>query len=224
MILSRICHVGSGWSPRCCLPGLLLVLLTVGPLHGEDFLTGAGATLPGPLYRSWASAYQESEGVRIDYAAVGSSEGMRRLFAGETDFGATDIVIAARNGRTPVHIPTCVGAVAVVFHLPGITQIDLTPGIIADIFGGRIERWNHPALALLNPALPLPGLPITPIFRSDGSGTTYLFTDFLSLTDREWSATVGTGSRVRWVCGIGVEGNGNIAAFVEKIHLPQSRH
>jgi phosphate transport system substrate-binding protein len=191
---------------------------------GVPDLVGAGATFPYPLYRAWFSEFERREGVRINYFAVGSSEGMRLLGRGEADFAATDkpSVARAAMGRGPcgrVVIPMVRGPLVLGYHLPPspdtAVALRLDVGTLADIFAGRVNRWNDPRIRALNPGRSLPAVPIVVVHRADGSGTSRAFSDFLS-TSRRWTvSTAGDTSEVQWPVGIPAEGNAGVALEVK---------
>jgi len=185
-------------------------------------LTGAGATFPYPLYSKWFSEYAKLTGVRINYQSIGSGGGIRQLSEGTVDFGASDSPMsdeemAKAKGGPILHIPTILGAVVVTYNLPGVTTpIKLTPQVIADIFSGRITKWSDTRITSLNPGVTLPNSDILVVHRSDGSGTTYIFTDYLSKAVPAWNASVGKGKEVKWPAGLGAKGNEGVAGQVKQ--------
>ena len=188
---------------------------------GAD-LTGAGATFPYPLYSKWASVYRAETGVQINYQSLGSGAGVNQISEGTVDFGASDGPMSdaelakARHGQI-IHIPTILGAVVVTYNLPGVTQpLRLTPEVVADIFLGRITKWNDPRIAAENAGVNLPNSNILVVHRSDGSGTTYVFTDYLSAVSPAWAAGPGRGKAVAWPVGLGGRGNEGVAAQVQQ--------
>lgn len=190
--------------------------------QGADvILNGAGATFPYPLYEKWIEMFRKKTGVRISYQAVGSGSGIRQLLEKEVDFGGTDAYIPQDEPKQAkgdiLHIPTCVGAVSIIYHLPGNPVLKFTPKLIADIFLGRVSNWSDKEISAVNPGISLPDLGISVVHRSEGSGTTFIITDYLSKVNPEWRDKVGCGKRVRWLTGVGVEGNPNVAEFVRKI-------
>jgi phosphate transport system substrate-binding protein len=184
-------------------------------------LTGAGTTFSYPLYSRWFDVYQQVAGTRITYQAVGSGLGVRHIAERTVDFGATaapmtDEQLAQVQGKV-LHIPTTIGAVAVTYNVPGVPQgLKLSPAVLADIFLGEITRWNDPRIAEANPAVSLPDSAIAVVHRSDGSGTTSIFTDYLSAVSPAWSQRVGKGTSVSWPVGLGAEGNEGVAGQVEE--------
>jgi len=185
-------------------------------------LTGAGATFPYPLYSKWFSEYARLTGVRINYQSIGSGGGIRQLSEGTVDFGASDSPMSDEEmskakGGPILHIPTVLGAVVVTYNLPGLNApINLTPQVIADIFSGRITKWRDTRITSLNPGVTLPNSDILVVHRSDGSGTTYIFTDYLSKAVPAWNASVGKGKEVKWPAGLGAKGNEGVAGQVKQ--------
>lgn len=189
---------------------------------GGPVLTGAGATFPAPLYTKWFDAYARETGFRINYQSIGSGGGIRQFIEGTVDFGATDgpmtdEQIAAVKGNVQ-HIPTVLGAVSVTYNLPSIgkTALNFDGGLLADIFLGRITRWNDGRIAALNRGVALPAEDIIVVHRSDGSGTTFIFTDFLSKVSPAWSRQVGRATSVNWPAGLGGKGNEGVTQQVKQ--------
>ncbi|HEU4569819.1 MAG TPA: phosphate ABC transporter substrate-binding protein PstS [Gemmatimonadales bacterium] len=197
--------------------------LAAGPLGAQQSLTGAGATFPAPIYQKWFAEYARAHNVRVNYQAIGSGGGIRQYTEGTVDFGAsdgpmTDTMIAAVGGNV-VHIPTVLGAVVITYNLPslGATKLRLDGATIADIFQGRITRWNDPRIAALNPGVALPAMDMVVVHRSDGSGTTYVFTDFLSKVSPDWKSSVGNAVSVNWPTGLGGKGNEGVTQQVRQL-------
>jgi phosphate transport system substrate-binding protein len=185
-------------------------------------LTGAGATFPNPIYSKWFDAYARETGVRINYQSIGSGGGIRQFTEGTVDFGATDgpmtdQQIAAAQGKV-LHVPTVLGAVVATYNLPGLgrTALRFDGPTLADIFLGRITRWNDRRIAQLNPGVKLPAEDILVVHRSDGSGTTYIFTDFLAKVSPEWKRRVGQATSVEWPVGLGGKGNEGVTQQVKQ--------
>ncbi len=185
-------------------------------------LTGAGATFPNPIYSKWFDAYARETGVRINYQSIGSGGGIRQFTEGTVDFGATDgpmtdQQIAAVQGKV-LHVPTVLGAVVATYNLPalGRTALRFDGATLADIFLGRITRWNDRRIAQLNPGVKLPAEDILVVHRSDGSGTTYIFTDFLAKVSPEWKQQVGRATSVEWPVGLGGKGNEGVTQQVKQ--------
>ncbi len=185
-------------------------------------LTGAGSTFAAPLYSRWATDYAAKAGVRVNYQSIGSGGGIRQLSEMTVDFGATDAPMtpaemAAAKGGPILHVPVAMGAVLPVYNLPGVTQpLHFTGEVLADIFLGKITKWNDPQLVALNRGARLPDTDILVIHRSDGSGTTYIWTDYLSTVSPSWKSTVGTGKDVKWPVGLGGKGNEGVAGQVKQ--------
>jgi phosphate transport system substrate-binding protein len=190
-------------------------------LSTDAILNGAGATFPHPLYKKWFEVYRKKTGIRISYQAVGSGSGIKQLLKKSVDFGATDAFLSdqelERLDNSILHVPTCLGAVAIIYSLPNNPALTFTPELIADIFLGKINRWTDRRIAKANPKIDFPDLDISVVHRSDGSGTTFVFTDYLSKINSLWQQEVGRGKTVRWPVGIGVERNPGVANYVKKI-------
>jgi phosphate transport system substrate-binding protein len=190
---------------------------------GQD-VTGAGATFPAPIYAKWADAYNKATGARINYQSVGSGAGIRQIKAKTVDFGASDMPLTdgdlAKDGL--IQFPTVIGGVVPVVNIKGISagQIRLTGPVLGDIFLGKVTKWNDAALTALNPGVLLPDAAIAVVRRADGSGTTFIFTNYLSKVNEEWKSKVGEGTAVNWPTGAGGKGNEGVAAFVQR--LPNS--
>jgi phosphate transport system substrate-binding protein len=187
-------------------------------------VTGAGASFPAPVYAKWADAYNKAVGARINYQSVGSGAGIRQIRGKTVDFGATDAPLTdaelAKDGM--IQFPTVIGGVVPVVNIKGIApgQIKMNGQVLGDIYLGKITKWNDPALVALNPGVPLPDAAIAPVRRADGSGTTFLFTNYLSKVNAEWKAKVGEGTAVNWPVGAGGKGNEGVSAFT--LRLPNS--
>ncbi len=188
---------------------------------GAD-LTGAGATFPYPIYSKWFADYANATGIKINYQSIGSGGGVRQISEQTVDFGASDgpmsdDELAKAKGGPILHIPTVLGADVITYNVPGVTAVlKLTPSVIADIFMGRIKKWNDTRLASLNPGVSLPNQDILVVHRSDGSGTTYIFTDYLDKVSPAWHSTVGKGKEVKWPVGLGVKGNEGVSGQVKQ--------
>jgi phosphate transport system substrate-binding protein len=184
-------------------------------------LTGAGATFPNPLYQKWFSDYAGTKGVKINYQSIGSGGGIRQLSEQTVDFGASDAPMSdaelakAKGGRV-LHIPTVLGAVAVTYNVPGLASLNLTGDVLADIFLGKITKWNDPRIAALNTGAALPAQDILVVRRSDGSGTTFIFTDYLATVSQAWATGPGKGKEVQWPVGLGGKGNEGVAGQVKQ--------
>ncbi|MDQ2642698.1 MAG: phosphate ABC transporter substrate-binding protein PstS [Myxococcota bacterium] len=184
-------------------------------------LNGAGATFPFPLYSKWIAEYHRLyPNVRINYQSIGSGGGIRQLVAETVDFGATDAAVRDEEARSArgslLHLPTAVGSLAIGYRLDGVSgELRLTPGVLAGIFLGEIQRWNDPELAVENPRLALPDRAITVVFRTDGSGSTAALTEYLSRVSPIWKEQVGSGKSVRWPVGLGAKGNEGVAGLLQ---------
>ena len=200
------------------------VLTAFGACAFAQEITGAGATFPAPIYAKWADSYNKATGVRVNYQSVGSGAGIQQIRAKTVDFGASDMPLKdedlAKDGL--MQFPTVIGGVVPVVNIKGITggQIKLTGQVLGDIYLGKILKWNDPALAALNPGVPLPDAAISVVRRADGSGTTFIFTNYLSKVNAEWKAKAGEGTAVNWPTGAGGKGNEGVSAFVQR--LPNS--
>jgi phosphate transport system substrate-binding protein len=189
---------------------------------GSVDLTGAGATFPYPLYSKWFSDYAAKTRVRINYQSIGSGGGIRQLSEGTVDFGASDspmsdAEMAKAKGGPVLHVPTALGAVAVIYNLQNVGEpLRLTGPVLGDIFLGRIKKWNDPRIAQLNTDVTLPATDILPVRRSDGSGTTFIFTDYLSAVSPAWAQGPGRGKEVDWPAGMGAKGNEGVAGMVKQ--------
>ena len=187
-------------------------------------VTGAGASFPAPLYSKWASDYFKATGNKVNYQSVGSGAGIKQIDAKTVDFGASDMPLKDDElaQKNQLQFPTVIGGVVPVVNIAGLSagQLKLTGELIADIFLAKITKWNDPAIKALNPGVNLPDAAIAPVRRSDGSGTTFLFTNYLSKVSADWKAKVGDGTAVNWPTGAGGKGNEGVAAFVNR--LPNS--
>ena len=196
------------------------LILSAATLAQAASISGAGATFPAPVYAKWAEGYKAATGVSLNYQAIGSGGGIRQITANTVDFGATDKPLKPDDLATAnlVQFPTVVGGVVPVVNLPGIKsgQIKLNGAQLADIYRGVIKKWNDPLLARTNPGLALPNLPITVVHRSDGSGTTFIFTTYLASKAAHWASQVGANDSVAWPVGLGGKGNDGVAAFVKQ--------
>ena len=210
---------------RSAAIGLLsLSSLSFAGLAFAQEVTGAGASFPAPLYAKWAADYNKATGVKINYQSVGSGAGIKQIDAKTVAFGASDMPLKdedlAKKGQ--IQFPTVIGGVVPVVNIKGIApgQMRLNGQVLGDIYLGKITKWNDAAIKALNPSLNLPDTAIAPVRRADGSGTTFIFTNYLSKVNAEWKAKVGEGTAVNWPTGAGGKGNEGVAAFVGR--LPNS--
>jgi phosphate transport system substrate-binding protein len=204
---------------------MLLLLCAVLPLaaFGQTTLNGAGATFPNPMYSKWFSEYHKLHSdVQINYQPIGSGGGIRQVIAGTVDFGASDMPMTddqLREAKFKVlNIPTVLGAVVPAYNIPGVTgEIKFTPDALAGIFLGKITKWNDKAIAGANPGVNLPNQDILVVHRSDGSGTSFIWTDYLSKVNAEWKNQVGSGTSVKWPIGLGGKGNEGVAGSIRQL-------
>ena len=201
-----------------------LALASFATLVSAQDVTGAGASFPAPLYSKWAADYNKATSVKINYQSVGSGAGLRQIEAKTVDFGASDAPLKdeelAKKGL--MQFPTVIGGVIPVVNIKGIApgQLKLSGQVLGDIYLGKITKWTDPAIKALNPTLALPDAAIAPVRRADGSGTSFIFTNYLSKVNAEWKSKVGEGTAVNWPVGAGGKGNEGVAAFVGR--LPNS--
>ncbi len=199
---------------------LLMIIGCGNNKSSEVELLGAGATFPYPLYSKMFSEYYKEKGIRVNYQAIGSGGGIRQLLNKVVDFGGTDAFMSdgslAKATAKILHIPTCLGAVVVTYNLPGNPKLKLTSDIIADIFLGKIKKWNDDRIKKLNPEVGLPDSNITVVHRSDGSGTTFIFSDYLSKVSKKWREKVGRGKSLNWPVGLGGKGNPGVAGLIKQ--------
>jgi len=202
---------------------LLVCALVLCITASAQSLNGAGATFPNPIYQKWFTEYSSAhKGVQINYQSLGSGAGIRQLISGTVDFGASDGPMTdeqlAQAHQKVLHIPTVLGAVVPAYNIPGVKQeLKFTPEILAGIFLGKINNWSDGNIAKANPGVKFPNIPIVVVHRSDGSGTTYIFTDYLSKVSPEWNSSVGKNTSVKWPVGLGGKGNEGIAGQVRQM-------
>jgi phosphate transport system substrate-binding protein len=184
-------------------------------------LYGEGATFPEPFYQTVFEIYSKQYGVNVYYKGAGSGKGIRQLIDRKVNFAGTDVILNEReliDAKQPVvHIPTCIGAVTITYNITGNPQLNLTPEIIGDIFLGKITTWNDPGILSINPGVRLSNSPITVIHRIDASGTTYIFSEFLSKTHKDWKQKMGAGKDLKWLTGQGARGNPGVAGLMRQI-------
>lgn len=209
----------SGWT-LALAAGAVLALVAVVTAQSMN-LTGAGATFPFPLYSKWSQVYDAERGVRVNYQSIGSGGGIRQFISKTVDFGAsdgpmTDDQIREAGGRV-LHVPMVAGAVVAVYNVPGVGPgLNFTPDVLSDIFLGKITKWDDPRIAKDNSAVKLPGASIVVVHRSDGSGTTAIWVNYLSKVSSEWKTKVGEGTSVEWPTGLGGRGNEGVAGLVKQ--------
>lgn len=201
---------------------LLAILTTFSMSVMAADITGAGATFPYPVYSKWAQAYKDKTGIGLNYQSIGSGGGIRQIKNKTVTFGATDAPLSAEDLQASglIQFPTVFGGVVPVIHLDGVApgQLKLTGKVLADIFEGKITRWRDARITSLNPDVPLPNRAITVVHRSDGSGTTAIFSTYLSEVSGSWEQNVGAGKALRWPVGVGGKGNEGVASFVNTIY------
>jgi phosphate transport system substrate-binding protein len=188
---------------------------------GGKELVGAGATFPYPLYSKMFDVYNKEEGLKINYQAIGSGGGIRQVLSKTVDFGGTDAFMSDEDmaglESAILHVPTCLGAVVVTYNIPENPKLNLTRDIVADIFLGELTNWNDKRIADVNPGVRLPDMAIVVVHRSDGSGTTFIFSDYLSKVSEAWKKGVGTGKSLNWPSGLGAKGNPGVAGLVRQL-------
>jgi len=210
-------------SPRSLFALASAFAFAVSGVQAQE-ITGAGASFPAPLYAKWASDYNKQTGVKVNYQSVGSGGGIKQIDSKTVDFGASDMPLTDEVLKTKgqMQFPTVIGGVVPILNVAGIApgQLKLTGPLLADIFLGKVARWNDPAIKAINPGVNLPDTAIAQVRRADGSGTTFIFTNYLSKVSPEWKTKVGEGTAVNWPIGAGGKGNEGVAAFVAR--LPNS--
>ena len=184
-------------------------------------LSGAGATFPQPFYQKLFDMYYRQYGIRVAYQGTGSGDGIKKIINKAVDFAGADVRMnenELKETKLPsVHIPTCLGAVAITYNLSGNPKLKFTPDVIADIFLGKITKWNDPKIAAINQGVKLPDLTVNVVYRLDSSGTTYIFSDYMSKVSREWLKTMGTDKSLNWRTGQGAKGNPGVAGLIRQI-------
>ena len=210
------------------IAGMLVVVLALGGIvwaQSSLLINGAGATFPAPIYSKWFDEYHKANGSQFNYQSVGSGAGIKQVTEGTVDFGASDgpmnddqiKAYRTKNGAGILHFPTVLGAVVPTYNIPGVNgALSFTPEALSGIFLGRISKWNDPAIAGANKGVNLPGNDIVVIHRSDGSGTTYIWTDYLSKVNSDWKDKVGKGASVNWPVGLGGKGNEGVTGLIKQ--------
>ncbi len=198
----------------------LATMLVAGPVAAQQ-ITGAGATFPAPVYAKWGEAAKAAIGIELNYQAIGSGGGQNQIMNRTVDFGASDAPVDGPKltENKLLQFPTVMGAVVPIVNLPGIeaNAVKLTGPVLADIYAGKISKWNDPRIAETNAGVALPNLAIAPVYRADGSGTTYVFTSYLSAVSADWKDKVGAATSVKWPAGNGAKGNDGVAATVKQV-------
>jgi len=202
---------------------LLCIAVLASCALAQTTINGAGATFPNPIYSKWFSEYHTLHpDIQINYQSVGSGAGIRQVQAGTVDFGASDGPMTdeqiAQSKVKVLHLPTVLGSVVPAYNIPGVSaELKFTPDVLADIFLGKITNWNDGRIAKANPGVNFPNQNVTVVHRSDGSGTTYIWTDYLSKVSKDWEATVGKGTSVKWPIGLGGKGNEGVAGSIRQL-------
>jgi len=190
------------------------------PVANQNEILGAGATFPYPFYSKVFDVYNKEKGIKVNYQSIGSGGGIKQLQNKTVDFGASDAPMSDEElSKSPapiVHIPSCLGAVIITYNLPDNPTLKFTPEVLADIFLGKIKKWNDPKITVINSGIKLPDLSISVVHRSDGSGTTYIFSDYLSKVNAEWNTKPGKGKSLDWPVGIGAKGNEGVSGLVKQ--------
>ena len=198
----------------------ILLAMVAGLAHAD--ITGAGATFPYPIYAKWADAYKKTTGVAMNYQSIGSGGGIKQITSRTVDFGATDMPLKGEDLDKAglIQFPAIIGGVVPVYNIKGIEsgKLKLSAALLTQIYLGKIKTWNDPAITALNSGLALPNEAITVVARSDGSGTTFLFVNYLSKVSAEWRNTVGEGTSVKWPTGVGGKGNEGVASYVSRLN------
>ena len=200
---------------------LAMVLVLVAGAAQAD-ITGAGATFPYPIYAKWADAYKKATGVAMNYQSIGSGGGIKQITAKTVDFGASDMPMKGEDLDKAglIQFPAIIGGVVPVYNIRGVDsgKLKITGELLANIYLGKIKTWNDPAIVAVNPGLALPAEAITVVARSDGSGTTFIFVNYLSKISADWKSTVGEGTSVKWPTGVGGKGNEGVASYVGRLN------
>ena len=206
--------------PLKSLSALLALFLLMTTAHSAGMITGAGASFPAPVYAKWAAAYHQKTGKQLNYQSIGSSGGIKQITAKTVDFGASDAPLSIEElaEKKLIQFPTVIGGVVPVVNIKGIQsgQLKLTGAVLAQIFMGDIKYWNDQAITVLNPGLNLPKKKIAIVRRADGSGTTFIFTNYLAKVSEKWSQQLGVGKVIQWPIGFGGKGNEGVSAFVKR--------
>jgi phosphate transport system substrate-binding protein len=201
--------------------GLAVGLVAVQQAQAETQITGAGSTFAAPIYAKWGDASSATTGTKLNYQAIGSGAGINQINNRTVDFGASDMPVAPDQlaAHKLMQFPTVIGGVDIIVNIPGIKpdELKLTGPILADIYLGNITKWNDKAIVALNPNLKLPSTAIAPVHRADGSGTTFVFTDYLGMQSADWKSKVGSSTSVSWPVGAGAKGSDGVAATVKQI-------
>lgn len=200
---------------------IIAFVLLAASAHAQTQITGAGSTFGAPLYVKWGEASAKQTGITLNYQAIGSGAGINQINSRTVDFGASDMPLTgdALKAHNEMQFPTAIGGVDIIVNIPGIqaNQLRLTGDTLADIYLGTITKWNDKRLTEINPDLKLPNLAIAPVYRADGSGTTFVYTDYLAMLSADWKSHVGSSTSVKWPAGAGARGSDGVAATVRNI-------
>ena len=206
---------------KTAITALAIGLTSLGVAQANSQITGAGSTFAAPIYAKWGEASAATTGVKLNYQAIGSGAGINQINNRTVDFGASDMPVAADQLKEHklMQFPTVIGGVDIIVNLPDVkaNELKLTGELLADIYLGKITKWNDPKIAALNPGLKLPSAAIAPVYRADGSGTTFVFTDYLSMQSPDWKSKVGSSTSVKWSAGTGAKGSDGVAGTVHNV-------
>jgi phosphate transport system substrate-binding protein len=206
---------------KTAITALAIGLTSLGVAQADSQITGAGSTFAAPIYAKWGEASAATTGVKLNYQAIGSGAGINQINNRTVDFGASDMPVAADQLKEHklMQFPTVIGGVDIIVNLPDVkaNELKLTGELLADIYLGKITKWNDPKIAALNPGLKLPSAAIAPVYRADGSGTTFVFTDYLSMQSPDWKSKVGSSTSVKWSAGTGAKGSDGVAGTVHNV-------
>jgi len=206
---------------KTAITALAIGLTGLGMAHAESQITGAGSTFAAPIYAKWGEASAPTTSVKLNYQAIGSGAGINQINNRTVDFGASDMPVPADQLKEHklMQFPTVIGGVDIIVNLPDVkvNELKLTGELIADIYLGKITKWNDPKIAALNQGVKLPSLTIAPVYRADGSGTTFVFTDYLSMQSPDWKSKVGSSTSVKWLAGTGAKGSDGVSGTVHNI-------
>lgn len=207
---------------RSTLTGTIAALaLITASAHAQTQITGAGSTFGAPLYVKWGEASAKQTGISLNYQAIGSGAGINQINNRTVDFGASDMPLTgdALKSHNEMQFPTAIGGVDIIVNIPGVeaNKLKLTGDILGDIYLGNITKWNDKRIAAINPDVKLPSIAIAPVYRADGSGTTFVYTDYLSMVSPEWKSKVGSSTSVKWPAGAGAKGSDGVAGTVKNI-------
>ncbi len=206
---------------KTALTALAIGLASAGIAHAQTQITGAGSTFAAPIYAKWGDASGSATGIKLNYQAIGSGAGINQINNRTVDFGASDMPVAADQlaAHKLMQFPTVIGGVDIIVNLPGVAanQLKLSGELLANIYLGTVSKWNDPKIEAMNPGVTLPNLAIAPVYRADGSGTTFVFTDYLSMRSADWKSQVGSSTSVKWAAGTGAKGSDGVSGTVHNI-------